>query len=197
MTMVFGFVVTRDGMNFVVEFADKVVAPGVNIFDGAIYDGDGDPEVDVKNVKFDGWTKDFLGVSFAKFAYDDSQLSLWAPWILVAILVFLLLIVLLYVLYRLGKVNKNFLVAFAVLVVEFFFTLCHKVAGLVLKVGHLFGKSDDAADYGFVEDEAAEELPEEDATEEAVEETAEEETTEEVAEDAEATETSDEDKENN
>ncbi len=154
MTMVFGFVVSKDGMSFTVEFADKTTKPGITVFDGAIYDAEGDPQVDVKNVKFDGWTKEFLGVSFAKFAFDDSQKNYLAPWILVALLIFLVLIVVLYVLHRMGKMGKNFLVAFAILVVEGFFTLCHKVAGLVLNIGHLFGKSRDAADYGFVEDKS-------------------------------------------
>lgn len=191
MTMVFGFVITKDGMSFTVEFADKTTKPGINIFNGAIYDGEGDPQTDVKNVKFDGWTKEFMGVSFAKFAFDDSQKNYLAPWILVALLIFLVLIVVLYVLHRLGKIGNNFLVAFAILVVEGFFTLCHKVAGLVLNIGHLFGKSRDAADYGFVEDEAAEELPEEEATEEIAEEATEapaeetaEEATEEIAKEA-------------
>ena len=169
MTMVFGFVITKDGMSFTAELADKTVKPGITVFDGSIYEGEGDPELDIKNVKFDGWTKELLGVSFAKFAFDDSQKNYLAPWILVALLIFLVLIVVFYVLNRMGKMGKNFLVAFAILVVEGFFTLCHKVAGLVLNIGHLFGKSKDAADYGFVEDEAAaEELPEE-ATEEASE----------------------------
>jgi hypothetical protein len=58
-------------MSFTVEFADKTTQPGINIFNGAIYDGEGDPQADVKNVKFDGWTKEFMGVSFAKFAFDS------------------------------------------------------------------------------------------------------------------------------
>ncbi len=182
MTMTFGFVITADDMTFTAVYADKTTTPVVNVFGGSIYTGDGDPEVDVDNVKFDGWSKALKGVSFAKFAYDDSQLSLWAPWILVALVIFLLLIIILYLLNRAGKMGKNFLVAFAILVVEAFLALCLKVAALFIKIGHLFGKGKNASDYGFVEEETAEELPEDNAEEDAIAEeaTAEEATAEEA-----------------
>ncbi len=187
-TLTYAVALTENNLaiTYVVE---DTAASLFQIFNGALFTGEGDPESGKKNVVFDGWSEKVAGVlQFAGFRYEKSTNLLWL-WILLAILVLIALIVLIYWLHVSGKIGVNFLTRFVCWIVGGFFALCLAISGLGLKIAGLFGKSDKAEDYGFEGEEAAEEAAEEateeaaEATEEATEEAAEE-VTEENAEEA-------------
>ncbi len=168
--------------NLAITYAVEDTAASLfQIFNGALFNGEGDPESGKKNVVFDGWSEKVAGVlQFAGFRYEKSTSLLWL-WILLAILVLIALIVLIYLLHVSGKIGVNFLTRFVCWIVGGFFVVCLAISGLGLKIAGLFGKSDKAEDYGFEGEEASEEAAEEtteetaeEATEEAAEENAEE-----------------------
>ena len=165
---------TLDGDKTVTYTLKEVGFSILNIFNGKLFTGSGDPASSDENVKFNGWSAALFGsIRFATFSVIEAAASLLWLWILLAILLLIAIIALLYVLHITGKWKKPmFLVRFVVWVVNLFFALCLAIAALGLKIAHLFGKSEDPADYGFTEVEKeetpAEELPaEETATEEA------------------------------
>ena len=173
----YAFVLTEDNTAITYEVKSTPLA-SLQILNGKLFGGSGDPTSDQPNVKFNGWSEKVANVlSFATFTLVREPASLLWLWILLGILLFIALIVLIYVLHITGKIGVNFLTRFAVWLVGLFFALCLAVAALGLKIAHLFGKSDDPEDYGFTEvkheEEATEEVAEE-VTEEVSEENTEE-----------------------
>ena len=169
----YAFVLTEDNTAITYEVKSTLLA-NLQILNGKLFGGSGDPTSEQPNVKFNGWSEKVANVlSFATFTLVREPASLLWLWILLGILLFIALIVLIYVLHITGKIGVNFLTRFAVWLVGLFFALCLAVAALGLKIAHLFGKSDDPEDYGFTEVKREEEVTEEvaeDATEENSEE---------------------------
>ena len=178
-----------DGEKTVTYTLEEVGFSIFNIFNGKLFTGSGDPTSENENVKFNGWSEALFGsLRFATFSLINSAASLLWLWILLIVLLLIAIIALLYVLHITGKWKKPiFLVRFVVWIVNLFFGLCLLIAALGLKIAHLFGKSDEPADYGFTEVEKEEELPAEEIAEEVTEESVTEETTEAVEETTEAT----------
>ncbi len=197
-TMKYAFVLLADNTAITYELKDSNVLRTIfKLFNGTIWDKDGNPESTLKNVLFVGWSEVVAGtLQFAMWKLDVTPASLLWLWILLAVLLFVALIVLIYLLHITGKIGASFLTKFACWLVNGFFKICLGVSWLGLKLLGLFGKSDKAEDYGFERDvifddgvAAAEaEKAALEATEEAVEEATEEvavEATEEAAKEAE------------
>jgi hypothetical protein len=174
------------------EYSIEAIAYNlISIFNGALFEGEGNPTVEDKNVLFKGWS-DPVADTFRFAAYEtvETQCMLWL-WILIAVIVLIAIIALLYVLYINEKLKPNFILRFVAWLVSGFFAVCMFIASvglyLMSKVGkpesdyYLQTEADFEAEMNEINEEAVEETVEEaETTEEAVEETEEAEATEET-----------------
>ena len=175
-TLTYAFVLDADNKAISYKI-DSSALTIFKIFNGKLFEGEGEPESTVKNVAFAAWSETVAGtLQFATFLLNKTTSLLWL-WILLAVLVLIALIILIYLLHITGKIGVNFLTRFVCWIVGGFFAICLALSGLVLKI---LGK--DEEELGFEKETASEEATEE-AAEEATEEVAEE-ATEEVAEGA-------------
>ncbi len=164
-TLTYSFVLTEDGTVITYEVKHASLAAAIlKIFNGNIFDGDGNPVSALKNVEFAGWSDAVAGLQFATFFLQETAASLLWLWILLGVLLLIAIIVLIYLLHVTGKIGVNFLTRFVCWIVGGFIAICLAISGFVLKLFGLAGESDQPEDYGF-EPEA---VPEEETAEEEV-----------------------------
>lgn len=143
-TLTYAFVLDADKKEITYKI-DSSALTIFKIFNGKLFEGEGEPESTVKNVAFAAWSETVAGtLQFATFLFNETAASLLWLWILLAVLVLIALIILIYLLYITGKIGVNFLTRFVCWIVGGFFVICLALSGLVLKI---LGK--DEEDLGF------------------------------------------------